>query len=150
VPEHLAALKLGPDLLAPAFTSASLWERLRRHTVGKLKPVLLDQSVVAGLGNIYVDESLWQARLHPERAAGSLNDEEIERLYEGIAQIIAAAVPRGGARILHGKAQTELGELPFVHAREGFPCPRCGTAIVKTRVNNRGTYLCPNCQPLPA
>ena len=150
VPEHLAALKLGSDLLAPAFRPASLRERLRRRTVAKLKPVLLDQGVVAGLGNIYVDESLWHARLHPERVAGSLDDEEIKHMYEGIAQIIAAAIPMGGARILRAKAQTELGELPFVHAREGFPCPRCGTADVKTRVNNRGIYLWPNCQPLPA
>jgi formamidopyrimidine-DNA glycosylase len=147
--EYLAGLKLGPDLLSPAFTVAALQERLRRRTVGKLKPVLLDQSVVAGLGNIYVDESLWHARLHPERVAGSLSEEEIERLYTGINQIIAAAVPMGGARILHNKALTELGEIPFVHAREGLPCPRCGTTIVKTRVNNRGTYLCPNCQPIP-
>ncbi len=147
VPGYLAGLRLGPDLLSPAFTVAALQERLRRRTIGKLKPALLDQSVVAGLGNIYVDESLWHARLHPERIAGSLSEEEIERLYDGIGQIIAAAVPMGGARILHSKALTELGELPFVHAREGFPCSRCGTTIVKTRVNNRGTYLCPSCQP---
>lgn len=149
VPGYLAHLKLGPDLLSPAFTVGTLQQRLRRRKVGKLKPALLDQRVLAGLGNIYVDESLWHARLHPERVAGSLIEEEIERLFVGIGQVIAVAVPMGGARILHSKALTEPGELPFVHAREGFPCPRCGTTIVKTRVHNRGTYLCPTCQPFP-
>lgn len=149
VPGYFAELKLGPDLLSPAFTVEALQERPRRRKAGKLKPVLLDQSVVAGLGNIYVDESLWHAQLHPERGAGSLSEEEIERLYASIVQVIATAVPMGGARIIHGKALPELGELPFVHAREGLPCPRCGTIIVKTRVNNRGTYLCPRCQLLP-
>ena len=149
VPDHLAGLKLGPDVLPPDFTPALLRERLARRAGGRLKPTLLDQSVVAGLGNIYVDESLWQARLHPERLAGSLTEDELNRLHAGIQTTMEHAIPIGGARILHTTARSEPGEFPFVHGREGLPCPRCGTTIVKTRVNNRGTYRCPTCQPEP-
>ena len=105
--------------------------------------------MVAGIGNIYADESLWQARIHPERLTGSLTNAEIKRLHDGIVTTMEYAIPIGGARILHTKAQPEVGEFPFVHGREGLPCPRCGTKIIKTRVNNRGTYLCPKCQREP-
>ena len=113
-----------------------------------IKAALLDQSLLAGLGNIYVDESLWAARLHPERLAASLSTEEIDRLYGAINDVMAVAVPIGGAKILNGKALPEPGEFPMVHGRAGAPCPRCGTPIIKTRVNTRGTYFCPNCQRL--
>jgi formamidopyrimidine-DNA glycosylase len=148
-PEFMAGLKLGPDLLSPEFTQKFLSERLKRRKGTKIKPALLDQAVVAGIGNIYADESLWQARIHPERLSGSLTNGETKRLYDGIVTTMEYAVPIGGARILNTKAQPEVGEFPFVHGREGMPCPRCGTTIIKTRVNNRGTYLCPKCQRLP-
>lgn len=147
---HLAGLRLGPDVAAPDFDLETLRTRLARHPVGRLKPTLLDQSVVAGLGNIYVDESLWQAKLHPERTVASLNEEELLRLYEGIRRTMAEALPLDGARILNGKALPESGSFPYVHGREGQRCPRCGATIIKTRVNNRGTYTCPRCQPAPA
>ena len=149
VPEYIAGLKLGPDLLAPEFTRKFLEERLTRRKGTKIKPALLDQSVVAGIGNIYADESLWQARIHPERLSGSLSKGEIKRLYDGIVTTMEYAVPIGGAHILNTKAQPDVGEFPFVHGREGMPCPRCGTTIIKTRVNTRGTYLCPKCQRMP-
>ena len=148
VSTYMARLKLGPDLLSPEFTPRLLAERLTRRTATKIKPALLDQSVIAGVGNIYADESLWQARLHPERRTGSLTAGEVRRLYNGIVTTMEHAVPVGGARILHTKAQPDVGEFPFVHGREGLPCPRCGATIIKTRVNNRGTYLCPRCQRL--
>ena len=147
LPETLDRLALGPDVSAPTFSVAMLGDQLRRR-LGKLKPVLLDQTVVAGLGNIYVDESLWQAALHPERSVSSLDDDDLERLHAGIVTTMQLAIPLGGARILHGKARTDPGTFPFVHGREGLPCPRCGTPIVKTRVGGRGTYTCPRCQPL--
>lgn len=150
LPRYLAGLKLGPDVLDPSFTLDTLRARLASRTTGRLKPALLDQSVVAGLGNIYVDESLWQAKLHPERIAGALTGDEVARLDDGIRRTMDHAVPLGGAPILHSRAVPELGEFPFVHGREGLPCPRCGTTIVKTRVNSRGTYLCPRCQPASA
>jgi formamidopyrimidine-DNA glycosylase len=149
VPAYVQSIKLGADLLSPEFTAKYLGERLKRRPASKIKPALLDQSVIAGVGNIYADESLWQAKLHPERLAGTLKPAEIKRLYQGIVTSIELALPTGGARILNTKAQPEVGEFPFVHGREGLPCPRCGTIIIKTRVNNRGTYLCPRCQRLP-
>jgi formamidopyrimidine-DNA glycosylase len=149
VPAYLQSIKLGADLLSPAFTVKYLAEQLARRPASKIKPALLDQSVIAGVGNIYADESLWQAKLHPERLAGTLKPAEIKRLYQGIVTSIELALPTGGARILNTKAQPEVGAFPFVHGREGLPCPRCGTIIIKTRVNNRGTYLCPRCQRLP-
>jgi formamidopyrimidine-DNA glycosylase len=149
VPAYLQSIKLGADLLSPEFTVKYLAEQLARRPASKIKPALLDQSVIAGVGNIYADESLWQAKLHPERLAGTLKPAEIKRLYQGIVTSIELALPTGGARILNTKAQPEVGAFPFVHGREGLPCPRCGTIIIKTRVNNRGTYLCPRCQRLP-
>lgn len=143
----LAALKLGPDAIGPRFTRTWFQEAIRRRPGARLKPLLLDQSFVAGLGNIYVDETLWEARLHPERIASSLTDEETNRLYDAIVRVLEIAVPIGGAEILNGKAQPEHGAFPFVHGRHGAPCLRCGTPIVKERVNNRGTYRCPVCQP---
>lgn len=146
---YVEQLALGPDLLSPDFTFETFRRRLERRRAGRLKPTLLDQSVVAGIGNIYADESLWQARLHPEQVIGELSEDDLARLYEGIRETMRLAVPIGGARILHGKAVPPVGEFPFVHGREGQPCPRCGTAIVKFQVNGRGTYLCPRCQPAP-
>ncbi len=150
LPETLAALRLGPDASSPEFTLEALQRGLARRRGTSLKAALLDQTVVAGLGNIYVDESLWYARLHPERLAGSLSDEEIARLYEAIHTVLAIAVPIGGAKILHGRAVPPVGEFPYVHGRAGQPCPRCGTPIAKRTVAGRGTYLCRHCQPAPA
>jgi formamidopyrimidine-DNA glycosylase len=146
LPDYMANLRLGPDLLSPEFTLEDLRARLRRRSVGRIKPILLDQTTVAGLGNIYVDEVLWYAQIHPARTAESLTDAEIDRIYEGIVKTMEIAVPAGGARIKHSKALTDLGEFPFIHARQGFPCQRCGAEIVKTQINNRGTYLCAVCQ----
>jgi formamidopyrimidine-DNA glycosylase len=149
LPDYLAKLRLGPDLLSPEFTLEDLQTRLRRRSIGRIKPILLDQTTVAGLGNIYVDEVLWYAKVHPSRTAQSLTDDEINRIYEGIVRTMEIAVPEGGARIKHSKALTDLGEFPFIHAREGLPCQHCGARIVKTTVNNRGTYLCVECQAVP-
>lgn len=145
--DHMAALRLGPDLLSEEFTLDALRTRLRRRNVGRIKPILLNQTTVAGLGNIYVDEVLWYARIHPSRTAESLTDPEIDRIYEGITKTMKIAVPEGGAKINRSKALTDLGQFPFIHAREGLPCQRCGAPIVKTKINNRGTYLCVACQP---
>jgi formamidopyrimidine-DNA glycosylase len=141
------ALRLGPDAIDPAFTRDTFSARIRKRGGARLKPLLLDQTFVAGLGNIYVDEALHRARLHPERLARTLNDVEVERLFEAIGEILAIAVPIGGARILNGKAATDVGDFPYIHGREGSPCGFCGGMVVKERVNMRGTYRCPNCQP---
>lgn len=145
---YLAKLKLGVDAIAPDFTESLFHERLRRRSAARLKPLLLDQTFVAGLGNIYVDEALHRARLHPERLARTLSDDEIVRLFDAIVATMDIAVPIGGAHILNGKAGTESGAFPFVHGRRDMPCHVCGATIIKERVNQRGTYRCPVCQPV--
>lgn len=147
---YFAGLRLGPDAISDAFDRRWFHEAIARRAQARLKPLLLDQTFVAGLGNIYVDEALHRARLHPERLAKSLTPDEVDRLYDAIGQIMAIAVPIGGAHILNGKAGPEQGEFPFVHGRAGLTCVNCGATIVKERVNTRGTYRCPVCQPVPS
>ena len=142
-------LKLGPDTRSPEFTREWFVRAIRSRRLARLKPLLLDQRFVAGLGNIYVDEALHRAKLHPERMAATLTEEEAGALYDAIVEILNIAVPIGGAEILNGKAVPDHGSFPFIHGREGGTCVQCGGTIIKTRVNNRGTYLCPTCQPAP-
>jgi formamidopyrimidine-DNA glycosylase len=107
---------------------------------------------VAGLGNIYVDEALWRARLHPLREAGTLDGDEVRRLAKGIRESLRAGLARQGASLRdystpdgsRGRAQDRFR----VYGRAGEPCPRCGTPIDKIRVGGRGTWYCPNCQRL--
>jgi formamidopyrimidine-DNA glycosylase len=149
VPAYFSALKMGPDAVSPEFTHDWFRQAIARRKVARLKPLLLDQKFLAGIGNIYVDEALHLAKLHPERLASSLTETETEQLYDAIVEIMELAVPIGGAKILNGKALPDIGEFPFIHGREGAPCLTCGQIIIKTRVNNRGTYICLNCQPAP-
>jgi formamidopyrimidine-DNA glycosylase len=143
------ALRLGPDARTEAFTREWLVEALARRRMARIKPLLLDQRFLAGLGNIYVDESLHRAGIHPERLAAGLTPDESSALYDAIVEILDIAVPIGGAEILNGKAVPDPGAFPFIHGREGAACVQCGATIIKTRVNNRGTYLCTECQPAP-
>lgn len=145
VPDVIPEARLGVEILGPEFTVEELRRRLRRRPRGKLKPLLLDQTLLAGLGNIYVDESLWGAVIHPLRTAGSLSDEEVEHLYVAIKEVIDLALGKGVAQIVNGKAVVGA-TLPRIHGREGQPCPRCGQMIEKFRVVGRGTYVCPSCQ----
>jgi formamidopyrimidine-DNA glycosylase len=130
----------------------------RRFTLGRLagrrapvKAAILDQRTVPGLGNIYADEALWRARIHPLRSAGSLGDEELKRLRRGIREALRAGIARQGATLSDyaapdGTAGSMQREFR-VYGREGEPCERCGTPIEKTRVAGRGTWYCPACQP---
>jgi formamidopyrimidine-DNA glycosylase len=146
------AERVGIEPLTPRFTARVL-EGLLAGRRGPIKAVLLNQVLVAGLGNMYVDEALFQARIHPERPAGSLDETEVRRLHRAIRDRLAAAVEAGGASI--DSYRDSLGEkgtmqdLLRVHLHQGDPCPRCRTPIVKTRVAQRGTYWCPHCQPEP-
>lgn len=145
----LAAFRFGPEAVGlEAMGAAELGQRLSRRSI-PLKLALLDQSVLAGLGNIYVDEALHRARLHPARSANSLDEAELARLAEAIPWSLERGIEQGGARIVHNRAYPRDG-FPQVHARRDEPCPTCGTPVFKTRVGARGTYLCPNCQPAPA
>ena len=147
------AARVGIEPLSPGFTGRVL-ARLLEGRRGPVKAVLLNQALVAGLGNMYVDEALFQARIHPERPAGTLDEDEIRRLHRAIRDRLAAAVEAGGASI--DSYRDSLGQrgsmqdLLRVHLHEGEPCPRCRTTIRKTRVAQRGTYWCPTCQPEPA
>lgn len=144
----LAAFAFGPDGTGEEpIPAAALGERLCRRRI-PIKLALLDQAVVAGLGNIYVDEALHKARLHPNRPANALAADELARLAVAIPWSLERGLEQGGAKIVRQKAYPRDG-FPQVHAREGEPCPTCGTTIVKTRVGTRGTYLCPTCQPVP-
>jgi formamidopyrimidine-DNA glycosylase len=145
---------LGPEPLDPTWSVDSFRVALSGRR-GRLKPLLLDQTFLAGLGNIYVDESLWAARLHPLRTADSLDEAQIGLLHRSIREVLARAVAaRGtsfsaaGYRDLTGNRGEMQGSLA-VFNRTGEPCPRCGAPIVKTVVGMRGTHLCPVCQPAP-
>jgi formamidopyrimidine-DNA glycosylase len=143
--------RLGREPLERTFTTRRLAERLEGRKA-PIKAALLDQRTVAGLGNIYVDEALWRAGLHPLRQAGSLDGEEIARLTKGIREALRAGIRRQGASLRdystpdgrRGRMQEEFR----VYGREGDPCPRCGTPIDKIRAGGRGTWYCPSCQRL--
>jgi formamidopyrimidine-DNA glycosylase len=148
VPEALAAFQFGPEGIdGDGFDRDEFANRLARRRIA-IKPALLDQRVVAGLGNIYVDEALHRAHIHPATPANRLTGNQIEALHEAIGWALERGIEQGGAEIRHGKAYPRDG-FPAIHAREGEPCMTCGTAIVKTTVGGRGTYFCPTCQPVP-
>jgi formamidopyrimidine-DNA glycosylase len=150
---ELAGLaELGLEPFDPAFTTAYLREELNRRC-GLLKPILLGQRVVAGLGNIYCDECLHRARLHPSRKTQSLTEGEAQRLHEAIGTILHGAIARGSARAKMLASQGEnLDSLedvyaPQVYDQPGKPCPVCGTPLNKMQLRGRGTTFCPVCQP---
>ena len=145
---------LGPDALTKAFTLKGFREALlRRKRI--LKPVLLDQTVVAGLGNIYVDEALWESRIHPERICCSLSDDETELLYKAIRHVLQVGVQNRGTSLGEGRSNYRdvdgdsggYREKVKAYGRGGRPCHRCGTLLEKRVVAQRGTTFCPVCQP---
>jgi formamidopyrimidine-DNA glycosylase len=142
---YLAA-RLGPEPLGSRFTTHFLAERLTRRRA-PLKAVLLDQRVVAGLGNIYADEALWHARLHPLRPASGLTAEELAALRRGVRLALRRGIERQGANLGDGAYPTGSMQDEFrVYGRTGEPCRRCRAPIEKTRVAGRGTHYCPSCQ----
>ncbi len=144
--------KVGPEPLSDTFTAAELKARLARRPKTNIKAALLDQSVVAGVGNIYADESLWGAKLHPQRLVYTLTDAEIKSLYTEMRSVMNLAVEKGGSsNHTYVNAEGKKGsymDFARVFRREGLTCPRCGTTIEKTRVAGRGTHICPYCQQL--
>lgn len=140
---------LGPEPLSPDFTLGYLKDALSNRK-GKIKSILLDQQIIGGLGNIYVDESLAAAGIHPERKANTLEPEEIGSLFDSINRTIEKGISGCGTtfrdyRDADGNRGSFQNEL-CVYGRKGFPCPACGTLIVKTEVAGRGTHFCPQCQ----
>ncbi|MBO9130604.1 DNA-formamidopyrimidine glycosylase [Bacillus sp. 165] len=140
---------LGPEPFPEYLTTQYLTEQLEK-TSRKLKVVLLDQRVLVGLGNIYVDEVLFRARIHPERPASSLGEAETQKLYEEIVATLTEAVEKGGSTIrTYINSQGQIGSFQnslYVYGRKGEACVRCGSAIEKTVVGGRGTHFCPVCQ----
>ena len=141
--------RIGREPLGRGLTARSLADRLARRRA-PLKAVVLDQRVFAGVGNIYADEALWWARLHPLRPANELSPDELRALVRGIRRALRRGIARHGATLrdyrnadgAEGGMQTEFR----VYGRAGEPCSRCGHPIEKTRAGGRGTWFCPNCQ----
>lgn len=141
----------GPEPLDPGFGLVQFRGRLRARK-GRLKPLLLDQSFVAGIGNIYADEALWAARLHPLRSAASLRPADERRLYLAIRSILAEAVERRGSSIDDYTAPDGDGAMQErlnVYQRTGLPCPRCGRPIRRIVIGARASHFCTWCQRLP-
>lgn len=143
------AARLGPEPLSDEFTPQILGRRLAGRRA-PLKTALLDQRTVAGLGNIYVDEALWRAGLHPLRRAGSLGRPSLERLHDAIRETLEIGIARQGSTLRdYALPSGEGGSMQRefrVYGRGGEPCERCGTPIAKTRVAGRGTWYCTRCQ----
>jgi formamidopyrimidine-DNA glycosylase len=149
--EYFAARRLGREPLERAFTTAALQRALAGRRA-PIKAALLDQRAAAGLGNIYADEALWYAGVHPLTPAGELGEEELRALRGGIRKALRLGIARQGATLRdyrgadgkRGRMQEEFR----VYGRAGEPCPHCGTPIEKTRAGGRGTWFCPRCQVL--
>jgi formamidopyrimidine-DNA glycosylase len=141
---------LGPEPLDPAFSVREFRRRLRRRS-GRLKPLLLDQSFVVGVGNIYADEALWASRLHPLRTVGTLRPADERHLYESIRTILTEAIERRGSSIDDYTAPDGDGSMQErlqVYQRTGEPCPRCGRPLKRIVVGARSTHFCSWCQRL--
>jgi formamidopyrimidine-DNA glycosylase len=137
---------LGPEPLDPRFTASDLGERLaaRRRA---LKPLLLDQEFLAGVGNIYADEALHRARLHPLRRSDALTDEEVQRLWRGIREALRQGLRHNGASLDWVYRGGAFQNHFRVYQRAGEPCLICGTEIVRRVIGQRAAHYCPSCQP---
>jgi len=138
--------QLGPEPLDEAFTAQDLYDRLH-VTRRQLKPLLLDQTFMAGLGNIYVDEALNLAKLHPLVPANTLSQAQAGRLLESIRSVLQDGIRRNGASIDWVYRGGDFQNYFRVYQRTGQPCPDCGTPVERIVVGQRGTHFCPNCQP---
>jgi formamidopyrimidine-DNA glycosylase len=145
--------KIGPEPLSSDFTFEIFWNNLKNRS-RSLKPLLLDQTFLAGLGNIYVDESLWEAQLHPLQPANSLTMQQAQKLYLGIIRVLKRGIENQGTTLGTGRTnyyrlngtQGRHQMLLNVFRRTGQPCPRCGQLIQRLIVAQRSTHICPTCQ----
>ncbi|MGD8243836.1 MAG: bifunctional DNA-formamidopyrimidine glycosylase/DNA-(apurinic or apyrimidinic site) lyase [Anaerolineae bacterium] len=146
--------ELGPEPLAEDFT-VELFKRMLAQRRGRIKPLLLNQRFLAGLGNIYANEALWRAGVHPLRSASSLSSREAAALHHAIRFVLGAAIVKGGTTLENGNfrhVDGDSGDFASqleVYGRACELCPRCGTPVERIRVGQRSTFFCPCCQPIP-
>ena len=153
VPNLPFMLKVGPEPLLSDFTIDVFKERIKRRANTTIKAAILDQTVLAGVGNIYADESLWGAKIHPASRVKDVSDTSLAKLHKEIIYVLNMSIEKGGSTDKNyvdaeGKKGSYLS-FARVFRRENQPCPRCSTTIIKTRVAGRGTHLCPKCQKEP-
>jgi formamidopyrimidine-DNA glycosylase len=145
--------KVGPEPLSDDFDWQQLRERLLRRKNTNIKAALLDQTVVAGVGNIYADEALWGAKLHPSTLVRDISAAKFHKLYDELVYVLRLSIEKGGSSDRnYVNAEGKKGSyISFarVFRREGKLCPRCGHTIEKIRVAGRGTHICPHCQKEP-
>lgn len=144
--------KVGPEPLGTDFNGGVMRDRAQRRKNSSIKAVLLDQTVLAGVGNIYADESLWGAKIHPATLVKDLTATQFQKLHKELVYVLRLAIEKGGSTDKNyinaeGKKGSYL-DFARVFRRENLPCPRCGKLIVKSRVAGRGTHSCPTCQKL--
>lgn len=144
--------KVGPEPLEADFTAKQFVERFSRRQNTTIKAALLDQTVIAGVGNIYADESLWGAKIHPAKKVGDLSDSKLKLLYSEVRYVMNLSIEKGGSTNRNyvnaeGKKGSYM-DFARVFRREGLPCPRCGTEIIKIKVAGRGTHICPKEQKI--
>lgn len=142
--------KVGPEPLEADFTSEEFAARFTRRARTSIKAAILDQTVVAGVGNIYADESLWGAKIHPKRLVSTMTPAEFEDLHTELRAVMNLAIEKGGSTDKNyvnaeGKRGSYM-DFARVFRREGLECPRCGAEIIKFKAAGRGTHICPNCQ----
>lgn len=145
--------KVGPEPLEDDFTSKIFIERLNRRMNSPVKAVLLDQTVLAGVGNIYADEALFAAKIHPSTPISRISRAKLVSLHNAVRQVMRLSIEKGGSTDRNyvdpeGQAGSYLS-FANVFRKQGQPCPRCGTEIEKIRVAGRGTHVCPKCQKTP-
>jgi formamidopyrimidine-DNA glycosylase len=148
--EQQALHDLGPEPLGEQFNVEQFAQALASRKTG-IKQLLLDQGIVAGIGNIYADEALYYAGIHPLRKANSLSSEEVRKLHEGIISVLNLGIEHGGTsfndyRDLWGEAGDNYSHVRVYH-QEGKPCPRCGTTLQRMVIAQRSAHFCPTCQP---
>jgi formamidopyrimidine-DNA glycosylase len=144
--------KIGPEPLAADFSAKDFKERLLRRKNSNIKAALLDQTVIAGVGNIYADESLWGAKIHPATLVKHISDNKLKNLFKELQFVLKLSIEKGGSTdrnyVNHEGKRGSYLSFARVFRREGLACPRCGTEIVKIRVAGRGTHICPKEQKL--
>jgi len=144
--------RVGPEPLESTFSAKDFIARFRTRSRSTIKAALLDQKVIAGVGNIYADESLWGAKIHPSRLVGDISDNELKKLYKEVRFVMNLSIEKGGSTNRNyvnaeGKKGSYM-DFARVFRREGLSCSICGSDIIKLRVAGRGTHICPNCQKI--